>query len=216
MDKIDNNPGDMMVQNLKSGLNQIQVKAISTKNPDVFTDWFYVDVIYSEGVSGTVVAVNGVSNGITNNGVATLYELTVYINCGNNTIVAKVVIAGGVRSLLSVDAKEMGNASAVRSIRISLKRITGVGDCNLKLYGMSLNSETFNDEDLEKSFGSIRDYLRSDTIVEDSNRTRQVIVIVVLLSSVALVSVLFAFANDRRLAKNIDQDIRNFKNRKRE
>ena len=78
MDKIDNNPGDMMVQNLKSGLNQIQVKAISTKNPDVFTDWFYVDVIYSEGVSGTVVAVNGVSNGITNNGVATLYELTVY------------------------------------------------------------------------------------------------------------------------------------------
>lgn len=78
MDKIDNNPGDMMIQNLKSGLNQIQVKAISIKNPDVFTDWFYVDVIYSEGVSGTVVAVNGVSNGITNNGVATLYELTVY------------------------------------------------------------------------------------------------------------------------------------------
>lgn len=73
-----NNVGDMMVSNLKSGLNQIQVKAINTSNPDIYTDWYYVDVIYSVGVTGTVVAVNGVSNGITNNGVATLYELTVY------------------------------------------------------------------------------------------------------------------------------------------
>lgn len=75
---INDNPGDMMVSNLKPGLNQIQVKAVNISNPDIYTDWYFVDVIYSVGVTGTVVAVNGVSNGITNNGVATLYELTVY------------------------------------------------------------------------------------------------------------------------------------------
>ena len=78
VDFFENNPGDMMISNLKSGLNQIQVKAINTRNPDVFTDWYFADIIYSEGVTGTVVAVNGVSGGITNNGVATLYNLTVY------------------------------------------------------------------------------------------------------------------------------------------
>ena len=78
IDHFSNNVGDMMISNLKSGLNQIQVKAINTRNPDIFTDWYYVDIIYSVGVSGTVVAVNGVSGGITNNGVATLYDLTVY------------------------------------------------------------------------------------------------------------------------------------------
>ena len=75
---FENNPQDMMISNLNSGLNRIQVKAVNINNPDVYTDWYYVDVIYSEGVVGTVVAVNGVSGEITNNGVATLYSLTVY------------------------------------------------------------------------------------------------------------------------------------------
>lgn len=76
--QFENNPGDMMIANLQSGLNQIQVKAVNINNPDIYTDWYYVDIIYSVGITGAVVAVNGVSNGITNNGVATLYELTVY------------------------------------------------------------------------------------------------------------------------------------------
>lgn len=74
----DRNPGDMQVSNLHPGLNQLQLMAVHKNNPDVYTDWFYVDVIYTEGVTDTVVAVNGVSEGITNNGVATLYQLTVY------------------------------------------------------------------------------------------------------------------------------------------
>jgi len=143
-----------------------------------------------------------------------LYELTVYINCGNKTIVSKVVIAGGVRCLLSVDAKDVSNASAVRSMRISLTRITGSGDCKLKLFKISLNSETLRDHELGKDFDSIRDYLRSDKLEENSDKGRKAIVIVVLLSSVALVSVLFAFANDRRLSKSINQDMSNIKNKK--
>jgi hypothetical protein len=138
-----------------------------------------------------------------------LYEIAVYINCGSSTIVSNTVIAGGVRSLLSADVREIYNASAVSSIRISLTRITGVGDCNLKLYGVMLNSGTLDDEALDKSFNSIRDYLRSDANVDDSNSERQVVITVVLLLSVAVFSILFAFANDRRLLKNSNTDIQN-------
>lgn len=138
-----------------------------------------------------------------------LYEIAVYINCGSSTIVSNTVIAGGVRSLLSADVREIYNASAVSSIRISLTRITGVGDCNLKLYGVMLNSGTLDDEALDKSFNSIRDYLRSDANVDDSNSERQVVITVVLLLSVAVFSILFAFANDRRLLKNSNTDVQN-------
>ena len=135
-----------------------------------------------------------------------LYELVIYINCGSNTIVSKAVVVGGVRSLLSVDVKELYNAAAVSSLRVSLTRITGEGNCNLNLYSVSLCSETLDDAALEKSFFSIRDYLRSDATTEDTNKTRQVIVVVVLLSSVALFSVLFALANDRRMLKSYEND----------
>ena len=135
-----------------------------------------------------------------------LYEIVIYINCGSSTIVSKSVLTGGVRCSLSANVTEMYNASAVRSIRIALTRITGTGDCKLKLYGVSLNSQTLGDEDLSENFSNIRDYLRSDTAPDDSNKARQALVAVVLLSSVALFSVLFAFANDRRLMKNSDND----------
>lgn len=63
---------------LTPGLNQLAVKAVHNTESSIYTDYIYVDVIYTEGFTGTVVAINGVSNGIANNGVATLYELTVY------------------------------------------------------------------------------------------------------------------------------------------
>jgi hypothetical protein len=72
-----------------------------------------------------------------------------------------------------------------------------------------LNSGTLDDEALDKSFNSIRDYLRSDANVDDSNSERQVVITVVLLLSVAVFSILFAFANDRRLLKNSNTDVQN-------
>lgn len=63
---------------LTSGLNQIVVKAVNNNSKDIYTDYVYVDLIYTQDCKNTVVAINGVSNGIQNNGVATLYDLTVY------------------------------------------------------------------------------------------------------------------------------------------
>lgn len=138
-----------------------------------------------------------------------LYEIAVYIYCENSTIVSNAVIAGGARLHLSADVSEINNVSAVKSIRISLTRITGEGDCKLKLYSMTLNSGSLNDEELSEEFNSIRDYLRSDTDVGDTNKRRQVVITVILMSSVALFSILFAFANDRRLIKNTDTNNQN-------
>lgn len=143
-----------------------------------------------------------------------LYEISAYINCGSNTIVSKAVIAGGVRSSLSVDVKELYNAATVKSIRISLTRITGSGNCNFNLYSVSLNSKTLDDDALNKSFHSIRNYLRSDPELDSTKQARQMAVTVVLLSSVGLFFVLFAFANDRRLFKNVNADSKSIQNEK--
>ncbi len=72
------NKGDVTITGLQPGLNQISAQAVNVNNSDIYTDWFTVDIICAEGLRDTVVAVNGVSSGITNNGVATLYEMTVY------------------------------------------------------------------------------------------------------------------------------------------
>ena len=73
-------PGDGIMQysGLVPGLNQLAIRAVNVTDSSIYTDWCYVDVIYTEGCVNTVVAVNGVSAGINNNGVSTLYELTVF------------------------------------------------------------------------------------------------------------------------------------------
>lgn len=73
-------PGDGIMQysGLVPGLNQLAIRAVNVTDSNIYTDWCYVDVIYTEGCVNTVVAVNGVSAGINNNGVSTLYELTVF------------------------------------------------------------------------------------------------------------------------------------------
>ena len=73
-------PGDGQMQytNLVPGLNQLAIRAINSTDSSIYTDWCYVDIIYTENCVNTVVAVNGVSAGINNNGISTLYELTVF------------------------------------------------------------------------------------------------------------------------------------------
>lgn len=68
----------MSYSGLTPGLNQIVIRAVHSQNSSIFTDWCYVDLIYTENCVNSVVAVNGVSSGISNNGIATLYKLTVY------------------------------------------------------------------------------------------------------------------------------------------
>ena len=73
--------GDYTYTELVPGLNQLSLRAVHDENQStIFTDWFYIDVIYTEGLTSTdpIAAVNGINNGIANNDVATLYELTIY------------------------------------------------------------------------------------------------------------------------------------------
>ena len=77
--RFENQKGNLTISDLQPGLNQICVRAIHGDNPEVYTDWLVFDVIYAESnLTDTVVAVNGVRSYITNNGVATLYKLSIY------------------------------------------------------------------------------------------------------------------------------------------
>ena len=70
--------GSITLTNLNVGLNQLVVRAVNNTYTDIHTDWVYVDLIYTEGLEETTVAINKVNKVIPNNGVATLYELTIY------------------------------------------------------------------------------------------------------------------------------------------
>jgi hypothetical protein len=60
------------------GLNKIVVRAEKVDNSNFASDWLKFDVICTNEFYGTAVAVNGISDRITNNGVATLYRMDIY------------------------------------------------------------------------------------------------------------------------------------------
>ena len=66
------------IEGLQPGLNQIVVRAEHNEDKSICTDWLNFDVICTADFEGTAIAVNGVSSGITNNGVATLYKMCIY------------------------------------------------------------------------------------------------------------------------------------------
>jgi len=70
--------GSLIVSNLTPGLNQLVVRAKHNLIADIYTDWVNIDLIYTEGLEDTTIAINKVNKTIPNNGVATLYELTIY------------------------------------------------------------------------------------------------------------------------------------------
>lgn len=78
--RIDNKQsGDFTIQFSKGGLYKCVVKAEHVNDRNISTDWLKFDVIYTPtDFSGTEIAINGVNRYITNNGVATLYELVAY------------------------------------------------------------------------------------------------------------------------------------------
>lgn len=63
---------------LVPGLNKIIVRAEKTDNSNFASDWLKFDVICTNEFYGTAIAVNGISDRITNNGVATLYRMDIY------------------------------------------------------------------------------------------------------------------------------------------
>lgn len=63
---------------LKPGLNQLIARAVNKTVADIKTEWVYIDLISTIDCDNTVIAINGVTEGIRNNSIATLYNLTVY------------------------------------------------------------------------------------------------------------------------------------------
>lgn len=129
---------------------------------------------------------------------SSLYEVSVYLRCGNSTIVSRTVIPGGEKHLLSLNASDYDNTEGVTAMKISLKRLTGSGGCKLNLYRVSVNSISDSDDDLANDLENLRDYLRPDTAVADSANVRRVIIGILLLASAAAIALFFAFGSDRK------------------
>lgn len=68
---------NLTYKGITPGLNSLVVRA-KHKTSNITSNWVYVDLIGTTDCTKTVVAVNGISSGIINNGVAQLYHLTVY------------------------------------------------------------------------------------------------------------------------------------------
>ncbi len=133
-----------------------------------------------------------------------LYEVSVYIFCGDNTVVSRSVIAGGVKCALSVNVSDRDDTDGVVSMKISLKRVTGSGGCKMNLYRVLVNSSSVSDNELEKKFENIRDYLRADAAPEDNDKMRRLLLGIVLLSAIGIVALFAAYGNDRK--RNVSDD----------
>ena len=127
-----------------------------------------------------------------------LYEIAIHIRSGDITVVSKKVISGGVRSTLSLDVSECDRTNGVDSIKITLKRVTGSGSCNLNLYKMLVNSVTVSDDQLWEDLENIRDYLRADSTPSESGNGKLIYGGVVVLSAFGMVALLIAYINDRK------------------
>ena len=71
---------DLTYSVLVPGLNQLVVRAKHKEynSNKIVSNWVVVDLICTANCEQTVIAVNGVSDGIINNGVAELYHLTIF------------------------------------------------------------------------------------------------------------------------------------------
>ena len=141
-----------------------------------------------------------------------LYELAVYINCGQSTIVSKAVVAGGAKCSLSADVGSYDGTVAVQSIRVSLKRVTGSGDCAVDIYRILINSGSVSNDELDSRLRNIRDYLRSDTEADDENAWQTAVLSLFGLFVIGMAALLFAIANDKKNREAVnDNDAKKIK-----
>lgn len=127
-----------------------------------------------------------------------LYEITIHLCGEDGTIVSKAVMAGGARSLLSLDVSDYDNTYGVGSMKISLKRVTGSGSADLNLYRVLINSNSKSDEQLEQEFENIREYLRYDAGNQAEEKSGVLGASILVLTVVGLGLAAVAFINDKR------------------
>ena len=129
---------------------------------------------------------------------SSIYEIAVYINHAEGTLISKCVVVGGVRCELSADVGQYDSTTLVNSIRITVKRITGEGDFDLNLYSVKIKDNTDSSAILAQKLEDVRNYLRTDTgSYNESNRAGAFIAIA-LLTGVGILLLLWAYGNDRR------------------
>lgn len=147
--KFELNSGDVTIPNLQPGLNQISAQAVHINNSDIYTDWFSVDVIYTKDIQNTVVAINGVSGGISNNEVATLYEMTVYSPKMDKVELVTYLEDGEVPTPTNIVKQEVLDASVydveTKSKTISYKKYIEIESSNASKYlYVTVNNKLYN------------------------------------------------------------------------
>jgi hypothetical protein len=138
-----------------------------------------------------------------------LYEIAIHICSGDITVVSKNVVAGGARSTLSVDVSECDNTNGVESIKITLKRVTGNGDCKFNLYNVLVNSYSLSDDQLLEDLENIRDYLRAESNRNEIHNANILFGGMAALSVLGTAALIAAYLNDR---KNKTDETVNIKN----
>lgn len=76
--KITTNSGIMSFSQLQPGLNQLSIRAVNNADTNIFTDYIYLNVIYTKNFNGAAVAINEVSESVNNNDTSKIYQLDAY------------------------------------------------------------------------------------------------------------------------------------------
>ncbi len=132
-----------------------------------------------------------------------IYEVIVYINHKDGTLISKGVIRGGVRCRISADVSEYDSTNLVNSIRIAVNRITGDGPFDFNLYNVTINDYTDSNALLAQKLEDVRNYYRTNTRKDDSYNRAGVFIGIASLAGVGVVLLALAYGNDRK-NKNSD------------
>ena len=132
-----------------------------------------------------------------------IYEVIVYINHKDGTLISKGVLQGGVRCRISADVSDYDNATLVNSIRIAVNRITGDGPFDFNVYSVTINDYTDSNALLAQKLEDVRNYLRTNTRSDESYNRAGVFIGIAFLAGIGVVLIALAYGNDRK-NKNSD------------
>lgn len=127
-----------------------------------------------------------------------IYEVAIYINHDDGTLISRCVVLGGINCALSADVSQYDSTTLVHSIRISIKRITGDEPFDFNLYQVKINDSDDSNAILAQKLEDVRNYLRTDTGAYSESGKVGAFVAVVLLTGVGAASLLLAYGNDRK------------------
>ncbi len=127
-----------------------------------------------------------------------IYEVIIYINHKDGTLISKGVLRGGVRCRISADVSDYDSTTLVNSIRIAVNRITGEGPFDFNLYSAAINDYTDSNALLAQKLEDVRNYFRTNKRNEDSYNPAGVFIGIASLAGVGVVLLALAYGNDRK------------------